>query len=270
MLNIALALLAAIPAPVTAALPAAPGALHPAPLAVDDGHDEDVPDKREEIKQLIAQMAGHVKKRGAEDAEAIAVIEQLYEEFPNCGPKDRKAIVKGLGKNLGAKRPQKRDGTYENRLYIATAVSLADMGPESVKVLQGEIGAKPHKRNLELQRRLILSLGKTKDPSAVKTLTKILPHQDETLQAAAAEALGEFSDADQKVRKQIFDDILKQLAGAKTDIDNDPTDPIVRDRYEAISGPMISTLQQLSGEDLRDPEVWQRWWNKNKKADWDK
>jgi hypothetical protein len=29
-------------------------------------------------------------------------------------------------------------------------------------------------------------------------------------------------------------------------------------------------LGKLSGHNERDPQEWQRWWNKNKSKDWDK
>ena len=56
---------------------------------------------------------------------------------------------------------------------------------------------------------------------------------------------------------------------AKGATDADPQDQISKDRYYAISASIITTLGVLSGHDARKPEDWQRWWNKNKKKDWD-
>ena len=51
--------------------------------------------------------------------------------------------------------------------------------------------------------------------------------------------------------------------------DADLTDRIARERYDVIAAPMITTLQALSGADVRDPNEWRTWWNKNKKKNWD-
>jgi hypothetical protein len=56
---------------------------------------------------------------------------------------------------------------------------------------------------------------------------------------------------------------------AKNAVDGDVNDTIARERYDAISASMITTLQRISGHDERDPAAWQRWWNKNKKEDWE-
>ena len=129
-----------------------------APAAAGLQDPEELPDKREEVKALLDEFAGHVKKKGDEDDKAIAVIDQLYQEFENSGPKDRAAIVKGLEKCFSSKRKAKEDGTPDNGLYIAAATAMRDMGPECVKPLIKLIGHKNHRNDLALQRRLILSL----------------------------------------------------------------------------------------------------------------
>ena len=40
-------------------------------------------------------------------------------------------------------------------------------------------------------------------------------------------------------------------------------------RYDMIAGPIMTTLEYITGQVIRTPEEWRRWWNKNKKADWD-
>jgi hypothetical protein len=52
--------------------------------------------------------------------------------------------------------------------------------------------------------------------------------------------------------------------------DADPNSPALRERYDVIAAPIITTLQKLSRHNERNPEEWQRWWNKNKGKNWDK
>ena len=242
-------------------------------LTVEDDEDEpdeeELTDKRPEIKVLLSTLAGHVKARGKEDEDAISVIDTLYQEFEKSGPKDRVAIVKELAKCFKARRKALADGVPDNRLHIACAVAFGGMGPESAKTLIGLIGHKDHRDDIDLQFKLILSLGKTKDESGVKKLQELLKHHLAQMQAAGAEALGYYRESDLKLRKEIFEELLKTVMRTKAKWDSDPTDLMARDRYETVRGPIITSLQLLTKVDEHDPDAWQRWWNKNKKKDWD-
>ncbi len=231
--------------------------------------EEVKPDKRPEIAELLTRLDEHAGKRGEEDKLAVEVIDKLLQEFPKSGPKDRAAIVKGMDHCFTLKRQESEEGTPNNQLYLAAATALGMMGPESAKVLVGWIDHKSHRKDMALQRALILSLGKTKEPSATKPLVDLLPHQQATMQAAAAEALANYYESPQDVRKQLFEAVLKELTASKNAADADVNDTIAQERYDAISASMIDTLQRLSRHDERDPSEWQRWWNKNKKEDWD-
>ncbi|HIF41003.1 MAG TPA: HEAT repeat domain-containing protein [Planctomycetes bacterium] len=236
---------------------------------VQDDEDEK-PDKRPEVKEILGRLKDHATARlGKEDTEAVAVVDELLAEFPKSGLKDRASIAKGLSDCFKQKRPEK-DGVFPNKLFIASAVAMGHMGPESAKLLQGWIGHKTHRKDLTLQRQLILALGKTKDVKSVKTLTDLITDKDPPIQGAAAEALGNFVHLKSKERKKIFEEILKTLTSARNSVDSDPLDTIARQAYDAIAAPMITTLQDLSGHDERKPSEWRRWWNKNKKKDWDK
>lgn len=230
--------------------------------------DDELPDKRPEVKELCETLRDHAKARGEEDREAVAVIDTLIQEFPNSGPKDRAMIVKELSKCLEKPRKETEAG-FDNTLFIAVAVALGEMAPESAKTLIGWVDHKKHRKNLELQRRLILSLGRTKDGKGLKTLEGLLQHHQDMLVAAAAEAIGEYSEHKLKERKAAFHEMLKLLMGLKAAVDQDATDVRSRERYDAVAAPIITSLQRLSGHDERSPEKWERWWNKNKKKDWD-
>ena len=227
------------------------------------------PDKRPEVADLIAKLEAHADKKGAEDTDAIAVIDQLSQEFQKSGPKDKAAILKALAKCFDARRLEVNGQPPNNKLYLAAAVALGQMGPESTKTLISAIGNKNLRKDIALQHRLILSLGKTHDKDAIKTLNENLENKDASLVSAAAEAFGEFSIADLDTRKNVFETLLKILMSAKGSMDTDAANPSFRERYDVIAAPIITSLGKLSKHEEREPEKWQTWWNKNKKADWD-
>jgi hypothetical protein len=265
-------MLARILLPLLAASPfveAAPSGVVPSVQDQEGEGPESKPDKRPEIAELLSRLKEHSGKRGEEDKLAIEVIDKLLQEFPNSGPKDRKSIVDDLEHLFTLKRQETEEGAPDNALYIVAATALGEMGPESTKPLASWIDHKSHRKDMALQRALILALGKTRDPAAQKPLIDLLPHKEATMQAAAAEAIGYFSEAPLEERKELFEAVLKELTATKNAVDADVNDIIARERYDTISASMIDTLQRLSRHDERDPSEWTRWWNKNKKEDWD-
>ncbi len=244
-------------------------AVQPAEPIVRDEQGEEVPDKRPEIKEQLEKLKGHTGKRGEQDREAVSVIDNLLQEFEQCGPKDKAAIIKGLSRCFEAKRQDLEGGVKNNQLFMASAVALGEMGKDASKTLQKWIGHKKHRKDIALQRRLILSLGKTKDVDGVKKLLDLLKENQNVIVGAAAEALARFDEAPLKMRKQIFNELLKLMMTTKAMVDSDANDIVSREKWDVIAAPIITTLQVLTGHDERKPEAWQRWWNKNKKKDWD-
>lgn len=230
---------------------------------------EDVPDKRPEVEKLCEDMRAHLAKGGSADQDAVAVVDKLLQEFKDSGPKDRAAIVNALSKNFETKRRENEAGVRDNRIFRASAVALGQMGSEATKAITKWIGAKDHKKDLPVQADLIHALGKTKDKAAVPDLIGLLEHKDPPLVSAAADALGEFADSDLETRKKSFEGMLKVLMAAKGAKDSNVNDGIARDRYDTIASPIITSLTRLSKHDERDPDEWQRWWNKNKGKNWD-
>jgi hypothetical protein len=228
------------------------------------------PDSRPEIKELLEKLGAHAGKRGKEDTEAVGVIDRLVQEFQNSGPKDRAAIVKQLDRCFTEKRQEDENGVRENKLFIASATALGEMAPECVPVFLKWIGDKAHRKDLALQRVMILKLGRAKSEAGRQPLIDLLLDENPKIQAAAAEALGEYAGIDLKQRKPTFEALLKLLTSTKGQVDSNPNDLIAKERYDTIAAPIVTTLQKLTGHEEHDPVEWQRWWNKNKKEDWDK
>lgn len=252
---------------VLCAAAAAPAAV--ANVPVHPAFVDEVPDKRPEIEALCEEMKGHVGKGGASDQEAVAVVDKLLQEYKDSGPKDRAAIVTALSKNFEAKRRENEAGVRDNRIFRASAVAMGQMGTDATKAITKWIGAKDHKKDIAVQSDLIHALGKTKDKTAVPDLVGLLEHKDAPLVGAAADALGEFAESDLETRKKAFEGMLKVVMSAKGAKDSNVNDGIARERYDTIASPIITSLTRLSKHDERDPEEWQRWWNKNKSKNWD-
>jgi len=248
--------------------PVAHTGVSPAPR-VTSFQDEEFPDKRPEVKEWLAQLKGHVGKRGAEDREANVLIEKLTEEFQKSGEKDRASIVKEVAKCLDARRKELKEDVPDNALKLATAKALGTMGPESVRALSSWVDHKKVRDNLELQRRLVLSLGETKDKGATKALLDMLDHHRPTLVGAAAEALGNFTAFEQKERKKLFEELLKALTSARSKVDADPADNIAREWWNVVSAPLMTAMTALSGHNAKTPHDWRSWWNDHKRENWD-
>lgn len=233
-----------------------------------DPDKKQIVDERPEVKALFEELGTHLKAKGEKDPEAIGVIDKLVQEFSNSGPKDRAAIVKTLDDCFDIRRTKELEaGVPDDRVYIAASVALGTMGPESVKPLTLRLGDKNLRKNMKVQQQLAAALGKTKSPDGLKTLLMLLKHKDAAMQAAGADALANFFDATLDTRKTIFEELLKTMMDQKAKKDN-VTDLEAQERWNTISGPIIATLQKLSGHGETDPDLWLRWWNDNKKKDW--
>jgi len=252
-------------APLSVAV-AAPAPRVQAPAA----EQEAKPDDRADIKERIVKLHAHAGKRGKEDKEAVTLVDELLQEFEKLGPKDRAATVKALDKLFTEKRQEDADGVRQNSLFIAAAAALGRMGPESAPVLISWIGHKSHKKDVPLQRKLIESLGRTKVEPARAALIKLITADEPQVQAATVQALGEFEGAQLEARKETFEAVFKHAIGLYGATQADPQDVIARERYDAVVGPAITTLRRLSGHEESDLQAWQRWWNKNKNAEWGK
>lgn len=229
-----------------------------------------LPDRREEVDDLVERYEDLIDDRGKHDEAAIALLGELEHEYARSGRRDRADLLDAVERTFRERRGTLPDGSFDDGLYLAAATTLGSMGPESADPLEDLIGKSGLRDNLRLQRELILSLGRTEVLKMVDTLTDLLTHHQPTLQAAAAEALAQFEGADGEVRKEAVKELVEALMYQQGQRDNDLAwNEEVRWRYDIIVGPITSTLQILTGHEEWDAHAWQRWWNKNKRSKWD-
>ncbi|MFT7670460.1 MAG: hypothetical protein ACI8X5_003169, partial [Planctomycetota bacterium] len=127
------------------------------------GVEDPIVDKREEVKDLLAELKQLVGAGGKEDVLAVKAVGKLAVEFKKSGPKDQSAIVKEFGRCLSLTRRNEAGTLPDNKLQVPVAKALGNMGEGATGVLVKWIGSKKHRENLVLQREMIGALGLTKD-----------------------------------------------------------------------------------------------------------
>jgi hypothetical protein len=234
------------------------------------GPDKEVAEKIETLKDVV------LDKKFARDNEGVQIIDSLLLKLKaGLDDKDQLAIVKALDGvfNLGPKvRPP--DNTA---LYSGAVAALGYCGEEGAKVLKNAYLNKtrfPERKEwLPLREQLLKNLGRTKDESQVKFLTKeARTNHEAALQAAAGDALGNFDESKEPVRKEIVGELMVtygelaekagQLGSQNIEAQN------AKDRLAALEDKWKTTLGKLTRQNFATFSEWQKWYNKNKALPW--
>ena len=248
--------------------------LLPAAALAQDPPKPKGPDK--EIAEQVARLKETVlDKKMAREGEAIDAIDKLLTKVKagDLDPKDRTAIVKALDHALtgGKQRPHDRP-----ELYNAAVHALGDLGADGAKVLNKAFFNKsrfPEKPEwVPLRERMLKNLGRTKDESQVAMLTKeAVRNPEAALAGAAGEALGNFEDSKEAVRKEIVGELLAKYGaldekasqmGTNIDAQN------AANTLAAIQDKWHATLSRLTKQNFTTFRDWQTWHNKNRNAAW--
>lgn len=255
--------------PVLVAAPAAaPSVLLQAKKKAPPKDDPAVPKALKDLDKIRKD------KKGARDSEGVELINQLAKRYPDLNKKQQKSIVKGLAGVFKAKR-----SPSETRLLLASGEALSKFEAAGAKELSRlcddkRYGKKPW---LQFRGRLVSFLGRSAQTGKIqKQLVDYATRApDDLIRAMAGGTLRHYARHDQKVRKEIVKKLVKELAGiysySKDNVDpRDTTRKAFEDTYATIEGPWMKTLTALTGQKIKDPNEWQRWYNKNKGKNWDK
>lgn len=239
----------------------------PAPPAKDKGPDKEVAEKIASLKEVVED------KKFLHDAEGVEMIDKLLiKKEGGVDPKDEQAIVKAFASVLtgGKLRPSSK-----TELYRGAAAALGKCGPEGAKALREAYSSKRYKETLEwvpLREQLLKYIGRTKDESMIKFLTdEAVRHPEAALQAAAGEALGNFEESKEPLRKEIVGDLIVkygELAEKASQIGSNIEAQNAQNRLAAIQDKWNATLAKLTGQTLGTFREWQEWYNKNKGKPW--
>ncbi|MCC7061403.1 MAG: hypothetical protein IT456_01275 [Planctomycetes bacterium] len=232
------------------------------------GPDKEVAEKIVLLKECV------MDKKMARDAEGVAAIDVLVQKLQaGVEDKDRLAIAKALDGALTQGKLRPHDNIS---LYSAAAVALGYCGLDGAKVLKAAYENKRYPKRKEwapLREFFLRSLGKTKEESMAKFLTEEAVNNTEAaLMAAAGEALGNYEEAKEAVRKEIVSDLIKkwgeeeelasQLGSGNMQALN------AKDRLSAFLDKWNATLAKLTRQNFKKHLEWQNWHNKNRNASW--
>lgn len=232
--------------------------------------DPEVPKQLATLKEVV------MDRKMARDAEGAQVIDLLTTKVgKGLAEKDRKAVAKGLE---GVLTQGKLREPASIQLYIAAAAALGTMGHDGSAPLKAAFENKrfPSKPEwVKLRESLLRNLGKTKDESMVKFLCEEARRSPEPqLMAAAGEALGNYEGSDQKVRKEIVNNLLiryGELDSRSRVLDSADLEAAnARDFLAVISDKWNASLGRLTGQNFRQYPDWNGWFNKNRAGDWSK
>lgn len=232
------------------------------------GPDKEVADQLKLLKDAVND------RKQERDAEALTAITVLVKKWgEGLVEKDKKDIVKGIEGVFKAKSREPDN----IQIYTGAAAALGQFGPEGSKPLESAFSNKgkfPDKPEwVPMREALLKAVGKTKDESRVKFLLDVARRDDSApLQAAAGEALGNFDDSEEKIRKEIVEKLLitygeydsraRQIDPADMEAQN------MRDRLAVVSGKWNETLRKLTKQNFDQYPEWNEWYNKNKNKDW--
>lgn len=228
--------------------------------------DPNLPAQLKDLKSMVKD------RKMTLDFQAIGLIQNLIKDVDKKNPKDKKKLVKAFGQIF--KTGKLRTGN-KDVLYRETSDALEKFGADGAKALLKAVEDKRFDDNLKLRAHLTVALGRTKDVRQIKYLIEVTtrsPHDQ--LRAASGEALGFFTEAKDKQKRDIVKEIIRawgSLHSKATQAERiDPNGPQdfgpqnARRILRACEGKWRSTLGKLTGVSQSAFPDWQRWLNKNK------
>lgn len=238
------------------------------PKPAPKGPDKEVADMCDRLKDCVND------KKVARDAEGVDLIDKLLQKVDaGVDPKDKVMILKQLDAvfTQGKLRPFDR-----TELYTGAAFALGKIGgPDAAKVLKDAYDSKrfPSKPDwVRFREALLKNLGRTKDESQVKFLVKEASNNTEAaLQAVAGEALGNFAESKEALRKEIVSGLLVkygELAEKASQPGSNIQGQNANDRLAAVADKWNTALAQLTGQSFTSFRDWQVWYNKAKGQPW--
>lgn len=238
--------------------------------------DKKVPPKDDpEVPGLIKSLTPIIRDRKAtRDAEGVQILDKLSGLYPKLNDKQQKAVAKAVTSVFKARREPD-----QVTLLLAAGESLSRFGADGADALVTVVDYRRWKNKREWQTfraQIVRLIGRPAEKKYAKKLLDIaLKDNSDQARAKAGEALGDYAKYDQKTRKPIVEKLVKHLEQvwglSRANLDpNDPNRKRWGDLYGVIQDPWMRTLKKHTGQSLKEVLDWTKWWNKNKRKNWDK
>ncbi len=227
------------------------------------------PTPNDEAKAFADQFLETMKKKSsAEIIEELDKVVAFYKNENVNDPKVKDSLVDCVAKAT----------TANDKLVVAQAMKkCGEMDDKAVNIavvtLQRELKAKvPDDRVYEAALEAIGKL-RSESPAVLKVLMDLLKNKDDAVISRAAYAISLYEGASGKVRKELFEEVLKNsegvYAGSQSNNEN------MKRRWTIIGDDIVLALNKLSvppreGGDLSNPADARKWYNDHKKASWEK
>jgi hypothetical protein len=241
--------------------------------AQDEGAEEaPLPD----IKALVSELNGEYKKKKDKDLDRIVAIYTIFDKnYARLPTKDQSSVIKSMKRAYDLKlKPE------EKSILNANAAALSSMGKKGVDTLLSAMKSKalkPKDRSdpndvkacMDLHVFIIEAIGHSKETAGLKSLKKLLWHDDGEIIAATCNALSQFNELPLKQRKPIVEEMIKVYTKINSEVLASPKRPELRERKNLTEGAFVAALQKLTPGRCETSEDWQRWYQKNKgKSKW--
>lgn len=231
--------------------------------------DPDVAVELKRLKKLISD------RKGAKDAEAVKLIENLDLKFEKMHPGDKRQYVDQLGYIL--RRINRKP--LAPQIYRISIRALGRAGKPGAQQLAKNFGIKARFKGkdwIDLRGLMLEQIGLTRDPRQIDLLLRVAlrsPH--DKLMAKAGGALRHYAAETLVVRKEICKDLIRKFVeienNSKANIDTgDPNVHTAKQTHRAVAGLWNTTLQKLTRQKLDTASAWMNFRTKNKKKNWDK
>lgn len=242
-------------------------------LPAQDPNPAKGPDK--EVAECIAVLKEAIAdKKFEREAEGVEAIDKLLmKSRAGLDAKDQAAIVKALA---GVFKDGKARPSNKTELYVGAAQALGYLGAEGAKVLKDAYGNKqrfPVKPEwVPFREHVLKNLGRTKDESMVKfLLDEALRSPEAALAAAAGEALGNYEESRESLRKEIVSELLKkygELAEKASQLGTNVEAQDAQNRLNTVQHRWNNALGRLARQNFTTFREWQVWYNDHKGKPW--
>jgi len=211
--------------------------------------------------EMVEGLDKFIKEKN--DQNAIGLLALIESSFSQLEEGDQKQVVKAVEKALGKRREE-----GDNELYVAALQTMGKMGELGRKATTKALKNNNVKKRPEVLGVAIQSLASHREPRDIDPIVKFLVHSENSVVAAAATALGEYHLQEEKVRKQVVEEVVKNYANAESLAESRPREPVFAEKLAAVERPMRLTLEKLTGQSFETAAEWQDWYNDNKRKPW--